>query len=125
MAYFIEYADENGIMKKDKVYDSDMEISAPKGEAGLAYPKGWCKSTAEREVWEFLKNTIEGALQGAALEVVNAMGMPRDRTTERNPMLIKTRVFLETSIFFAGWLSTVGCSDEMFCRDETISLSGI
>ena len=81
LGYHICHADENGIPIIDEwVVDSDMEISAPQGDAGAAYPKGWCKSTAEREVSEFLKNTIEGALQGPALEVVNAMGMPRDRT---------------------------------------------
>ena len=58
--------------------NSDFECEKPSGAHG--WPKGWCDSTQEREVSNYIKNVIDAAIFGPAMEVVMNMGMSRDRT---------------------------------------------
>ena len=58
--------------------DSDFEIEKPKD--ALNWPKGWLESVGEREVSNYIKNMVDAAVNGPALDVICNMGMARDRT---------------------------------------------
>ena len=58
--------------------DSDFEIEKP--EDPLNWPKGWMDTVGEREVSNYIKNMVDAAVAGPAMEVISSMGMARDRT---------------------------------------------
>ena len=57
--------------------DSDLEDEIPTDVPG--FPKGWFVSEGEREVSQYIKNVLESAVCGAALEVILMQGLSRDR----------------------------------------------
>ena len=63
----------------DVEISSDVELEPPAGTTAIGFPKGWLKTESAREVSTYLKNVIESAVTGPALDTIKHMGMARDR----------------------------------------------
>ena len=64
---------------EDVEINSDVELEPAEGENAIGFPKGWLKTESAREVSTYLKNVIESAVTGPALDTIKHMGMSRDR----------------------------------------------
>ena len=63
----------------DVEINSDVELEPAEGQNSIGFPKGWLKTESAREVSTYLKNIIESAVTGPALDTIKHMGMSRDR----------------------------------------------
>ena len=64
---------------QDVEINSDVELEPAEGQSAIGFPKGWLKSESAREISTYLKNVIESAVTGPALDTIKHMGMSRDR----------------------------------------------